>query len=90
MSTVIFVYFSSTLNQWSLWSNRFTNSMIYTNEKPYISWESNGTVICNATGSQSSTQICCDGAGGAIIVWEDLRGVGIDIDAHRVDKDGNA
>src|SRR3989338_7023618 len=47
------------------------------------------TAICTASGQQSSLQIVSDGAGGAIIAWEDARNVHFDIYAQRVDAHGN-
>jgi len=47
------------------------------------------TLICNATGQQSAIQTISDGAGGAIIVWEDTRNVHFDIFAQRIDAKGN-
>jgi hypothetical protein len=53
-------------------------------------WTENGVAICDTTGTQSAPQLISDGAGGAIIVWEDIRGgVGYDIYAQRVDPVGN-
>ena len=47
------------------------------------------TAICTASGQQSALQIVGDGAGGAIITWEDARNVHFDIYAQRVDAHGN-
>ncbi len=47
-------------------------------------WNVNGKLISNAAGNQRQPQICCDGAGGAIITWYDT-----DIYAQRVDADGD-
>ncbi len=47
------------------------------------------TAICTTPGQQSSLQIVSDGAGGAIIAWEDTRNVHFDIYAQRVDSHGN-
>ena len=47
------------------------------------------TPVCTVSGQQSSLQIISDGAGGAIIVWEDARNVHFDIFAQRVDAHGN-
>ena len=51
----------------------------------------NGTVIVNATDTQEYHHVCADGAGGAIIVWEDYRNpsTSTDIYAQRVNSDGN-
>src|SRR3972149_2344598 len=47
------------------------------------------TPVCKASGQQSSLQIVSDGAGGAIIAWEDTRNVHFDIYAQRIDAHGN-
>ncbi|MEP9409941.1 MAG: hypothetical protein HRF42_00795 [Candidatus Brocadia sp.] len=47
------------------------------------------TAICTATGQQSSLQIISDGAGGAIITWEDTRDSHFDLYAQRIDAHGN-
>lgn len=47
------------------------------------------TAICTAPGQQSSLQIISDGAGGAIITWEDARDGHFDIYAQRIDAHGN-
>ena len=47
------------------------------------------TTICTAPGQQSSLQIINDGAGGAIITWEDARDSHFDIYAQRIDAHGN-
>jgi hypothetical protein len=46
------------------------------------------TAICTAPAQQSSPQIISDGAGGAIIAWEDARDVHFDIYVQRVDAQG--
>ena len=51
-------------------------------------WTSNGTLICNATNEQANIQLCSDGAGGAILVWQDYRDSNADIYAQRVDSQG--
>lgn len=54
-------------------------------------WDVNGTVISIENFAQDMIQICSDGAGGAIIAWEDGRG-GLsqsDIYAQRIDSTGN-
>ncbi|MBW1985531.1 MAG: hypothetical protein JRI53_12490 [Deltaproteobacteria bacterium] len=55
-----------------------------------VKWSANGTVICEANGDQETPQICSDGAGGALITWEDLRsGSNGDIYAQRINSTGN-
>ena len=52
-------------------------------------WMDNGTVICNATGDQGNHDICIDEMGGAIITWDDDRGLDRDVYAQRIDASGN-
>jgi hypothetical protein len=49
-------------------------------------WPANGSAVCTAAGDQSFAKITTDGAGGAIIVWHDLRAGGMEFDifAQRV------
>jgi hypothetical protein len=49
-----------------------------------VDWIPNGRAICTATGGQYSPQIVSDGAGGAIVTWEDGRTGDYDIYAQRV------
>ena len=51
-------------------------------------WDSNGVAICDATFHQRYPQITPDGAGGAIITWDDQRFVYHDIYAQRVSSAG--
>lgn len=53
-------------------------------------WDSEGSIVCNYSGTQSEQQICGDGFGGAIIVWRDERGPNSDIYAQRIDHAGRA
>jgi hypothetical protein len=50
-----------------------------------IVWQDNGKAICTATGSQISPQLAPDGAGGAIVVWEEE----YDIHAQRINSWGD-
>lgn len=62
---------------------------IYANGQ--IAWASEGVAICTAANEQSEIRIINDGAGGAIITWEDFRvGNAADIYAQRIDGGGNA
>jgi len=47
-------------------------------------WTANGTAVCTAYGNQEHPEICCDGIGGAIIVWEDERLPNPDIYAQQI------
>src|SRR5206468_4759124 len=42
-------------------------------------WTADGVALCAAAGSQRFPQITADGAGGAIVAWEDRRGTSADI-----------
>lgn len=68
-----------------------TNFDIYAqrvNGSGTVQWTSNGVPISTAAGSQQHPQIISDGAGGAIITWQDGRDGNFDIDAQRVNGDG--
>ncbi|MHA1377089.1 MAG: hypothetical protein ACTSRG_01790 [Candidatus Helarchaeota archaeon] len=45
-------------------------------------WDANGTVICNDSRAQMLPEICSDGAGGAIITWQDRRDLTSDDDIY--------
>lgn len=47
-------------------------------------WPANGVALCTASGSQGIPQIVSDGAGGAIVAWQDPRNGNTDIYAQRV------
>jgi hypothetical protein len=55
-----------------------------------VLWTLNGVALCTATKSQIRPEIVSDGAGGAIIVWEDGRvsGLNTGIFAQRIDASG--
>lgn len=53
-------------------------------------WDLNGNEICTESNDQLYPQICSDGAGGAIIVWQDNRsGNDYDIYAQRINSSGD-
>jgi hypothetical protein len=54
-------------------------------------WQEDGVPVCTAAGQQRWPAIAADGAGGAIIVWEDERPgtLGADLYAQRLDVVGN-
>ena len=53
-----------------------------------VQWAPNGVPLCDVAGYQYSLQIDSDGAGGAIVAWEDYRTEDYDIYAQRVDASG--
>ncbi|MGO9136796.1 MAG: hypothetical protein ACLQBC_03890 [Syntrophales bacterium] len=54
-----------------------------------VKWTTNGVAISTAIGDQTNPQIVADGAGGAIITWQDARnGAYTDIYAQRIGADG--
>ena len=53
-----------------------------------LSWDANGTVICNAIDKSAAPQIVTDGSGGAIIAWEDERNTEYDIYVQKIDSAG--
>jgi len=60
-----------------------------------VQWTANGTAICTANFDQATplfergSRICSDGAGGAIIIWDDFRGGTYnDIYAQIIDSSG--
>ncbi|MGD8413839.1 MAG: hypothetical protein PVF33_06390, partial [Candidatus Latescibacterota bacterium] len=56
----------------------------------HAAWPFNGLPICTEAGYQRLARLCGDGAGGAIIVWQDSRSsANPDVYAQRVDSDGN-
>jgi len=53
-----------------------------------IKWITDGMGIVNRSGSQEFGGIISDGAGGAIIAWQDSRGASDDIYAQKIDSNG--
>jgi hypothetical protein len=54
-------------------------------------WQRQGVEVCGAAFSQNLPHIATDGAGGAVIVWEDDRSqTELDLFAQRIDNAGNA
>ncbi len=54
------------------------------NSNGEVQWTTNGKAICTANGNQLVPQIISDGAGGAIITWDDSR-----IEEDSGDDDGD-
>ena len=58
------------------------------NSDGIIQWMEGGVPVCTAINEQVWPQICSDGNGGVIMVWEDWREGNGDIYAQRVDSSG--
>jgi hypothetical protein len=52
-------------------------------------WQENGNPVCTAQNDQDEVRISSDGAGGAVLVWEDMRNGGYQIFTQRVDSSGD-
>lgn len=73
------------------WEDHRNNWDIYAqhvNAFGIVQWTTNGVAICTAKGDQTSPTIVSDGAGGAIIAWQDGRSEAGDIYAQRVNASG--
>jgi hypothetical protein len=53
-------------------------------------WTADGVALCTATNAQTHPVITTDGAGGAILTWQDSRTGGVDTYAQRVSAAGAA
>jgi len=53
-------------------------------------WNLNGVALCSAPGDQFGATPVSDGAGGAIVAWDDNRNANIDIFAQRIGASGVA
>ncbi|HLX11920.1 MAG TPA: T9SS type A sorting domain-containing protein [Bacteroidota bacterium] len=76
---------------WNDYRNSITTSDIYAqrvNPSGISQWTSNGVVVDTGIGNQVSPVIASDGAGGAIITWEDNRTGNYQIYAQRLDPSG--
>ncbi|MGD1047795.1 MAG: FlgD immunoglobulin-like domain containing protein [Candidatus Krumholzibacteriaceae bacterium] len=58
----------------------------YVDASGAVQWTMNGVGLCTATGDQELPAIVSDGAGGAIVTWEDMRSGNFDIYAQRVSQ----
>jgi len=55
-----------------------------------LMWARDGVAVCTAAESQDYVKLVEDGAGGAILTWEDDRGATVDVYAQRIDASGTA
>ncbi|MFX0134218.1 MAG: hypothetical protein ACFFDN_11300 [Candidatus Hodarchaeota archaeon] len=70
-------------------SKKFSKLTIHIKNAPFLTWNNNGIPICTYSGDQYPGQMCGDGAGGAIIVWNDNRGTQNDIYIQRINSSGD-
>lgn len=81
---------NGTIIAWSDWRNSDVD--IYAQKLDAdgnSQWNDNGIVVCDAIENQIVFDICVDGEGGAIIVWEDQRnGLNRDIYSQRINSSG--
>jgi hypothetical protein len=73
------------------WDSRSGNYDLYAqkiNASGVVQWTANGVAIVSAAGPQYYSAIVSDGAGGAIISWQDQRSGDFDIYAQRVNAAG--
>jgi hypothetical protein len=47
-----------------------------------VQWTANGIALCMATNNQTSPQLTSDGAGGAIVTWNDVRSGSLNYDVY--------
>ena len=93
--TLILTIFSLFLTSYSntpmffpIWQNKQQNSNIFSKAHGLL-WSDTGKIICNASADQRYTRLCSDGAGGAIITWQDSRGTTVDIYAQMINSSGD-
>ena len=67
----------------------FLGAFIIAAPPAWAAWVVDGVALCTATGDQEYPTIASDGAGGAIVTWNDYRS-GSDIYAQRLDASGAA
>ena len=67
----------------------FALMLLSANQPVRARWVQDGTVICDAQGEQRYVSSVPDGAGGAIVVWEDHRAIWSVIYAQRIDANGD-
>lgn len=51
-----------------------------------VQWTTDGMAVCAASNTQNAVKIVGDGAGGAIVTWQDGRSGGLDVFAQRVEN----
>jgi hypothetical protein len=51
-------------------------------------WQKDGVAVCTAPYNQENPRLVTDGAGGAVVIWEDGRGEEANLFAQRITRDG--
>jgi hypothetical protein len=59
------------------------------NNKGALLWDRESVQVCNFESNQLNPEVAYDDEGGAIVVWEDMRGTTSNIYAQRMDSYGN-
>ena len=73
--------------------NGISNSDIYAQHidaDGNVQWTKDGIPVCAVANAQNSPCIATDGAGGAIIIWQDFRTNYADLCAQRINKNGES
>jgi len=67
----------NTIITWQDYRNGLDSDIYVQNIEPngVVKWDQNGVALCSAPNFQLNPQICSDGAGGAIITWDDERDI---------------
>src|SRR3990172_9338150 len=79
------------ISTWHDVRNGISNSDIYAQHiggDGNVLWTKDGIPICTEANAQNSPCIATDGAGGAVIIWQDFRSNYADLCAQRINKNG--
>lgn len=72
----------SSVGSWNVFAQRV-------NSGGTVSWSTNGIIVANATGSQTSPKGIPDGTGGYLFIFQDKRAGNFDLYAQRISSNGN-
>ncbi len=78
---VILIFVDDRYGNFDIFAQRFDSS-------GDVLWNPAGVPVCTITGSQLYPEAVSDGAGGAVITWQDYRGGVSDVYAQRIDASG--
>ncbi|MFX0133558.1 MAG: hypothetical protein ACFFDN_07940 [Candidatus Hodarchaeota archaeon] len=88
---ISFTLINSKSNLYIIGDSKTENTFISASGSIKTLWVNDGVEVCKENYTQQNAQICYDGTGGAIIVWEDQNRSGnddFDIYAQRLDSNG--